>query len=184
VERLVGTRTLRDVLYYRLNVMAVTVPPLRDRSEDIAPLAEYFRTHFMELYRREAPELSPALRNLLETYHWPGNVLEIENLMKRYVVLGDEDQLTAELRARSHTGGQRTLGRRTVPNSESLREVGRRAAHDAEMAVILQTLERVHWNRAEAARLLRVSYKTLLNKLNRAGISGRTRMPDLPQGPA
>ena len=173
VERLVGLGDVSEDLYYRLNVMALIVPPLRERAEDIGGLAEFFRLEFMRLYRRETPPLSDALIGLLTGYHWPGNALELENLMKRYVVLGDEEQLTAELRSRSPLGAQRGRGRRGTPNTESLHEIGRRAAQKAEMAAILEVLERVQGNRAEAARLLKVSYKTLLNKLHRAGMPGR-----------
>jgi len=176
LDMLVRAGAVREDLYERLRINAIAVPALRERRDEIAGLAEFFRINFMEQYRRETPPLSDALQERLSDYAWPGNVLELENLAKRYVVLGDEAQLLAELGARSRLspGGRR---RRLAGAADSgLRDIGRRAAQEAEMIAILAALEQASWNRAEAARLLKVSYKTLLNKLNRAGISRRSRM--------
>ena len=153
-------------------VSTISVSPLRERPDDIPGLAEYFRLRFMEQYHRDTPPLSDTTMARLIAYPWPGNVLELENLLKRHVVLGERTHLLDEL-------GQRTrlataTGRRSPALSEtSLREIGRRAAREAETAAMLETLKQVNWNRAEAARLLKVSYKTLLNKLIRAGIAGK-----------
>jgi DNA-binding NtrC family response regulator len=148
--------------------MTICIPPLRDRAEEISGLADFFRIRFMEQFRRDVPELSEELSALLRSYRWPGNVLELENVIKRYVVGGNEHQLTQELRGRAERHDA------LLPETpDTLQAIGQRAALRAEMAIILETLERVEWNRAEAARQLRVSYKTLLNKLRKAGITGR-----------
>ena len=174
LDTLVRAGAMVEDLVRALRANAISVPPLRERREDVPGLAEFFRVEFMERYRSETPALSEALLERLSDYAWPGNVLELENLVKRYVVLGDEQQFLAELGARSRlTPGAR---RRTAAAAHSgLRDIGRRAAQEAEMTAIMAALEQASWNRAEAARLLKVSYKTLLNKLNRAGISRRSR---------
>jgi len=153
-------------------VSIISVPPLRDRSDDIPGLAEYFRLRFMEQYRRDTPPLSDTTMARLMAYGWPGNVLELENLLKRHVVLGERSHLLDELEARMRLATS-SAGRTPTLAETSLREIGRRAAREAETAAMLETLKQVNWNRAEAARVLKVSYKTLLNKLTRAGIAGK-----------
>jgi DNA-binding NtrC family response regulator len=169
LEALVGAEVFRKDLYYALNVLALTVPPLRDRAEEIAGLAEFFRTTFMERYRRDTGHLSDELTTTFVGYHWPGNVRELEGVVKRYVVLGGEQDIREELRtrARTITAGACLLA---FPGEIglSLKQIGQRAAQRAEKAAMLATLERVNWNRAEAARCLKISYKTLLNKLNQS----------------
>jgi DNA-binding NtrC family response regulator len=154
--------------------LALTVPPLRDRPEEIPGLAECFRTTFMERYRRDIVPLSDDLLRAFGGYQWPGNVRELESIVKRYVVLHDEREILAELatRARTISSGAWNPG----PAAEaglSLKEIGRRAAQRAEKVALLTTLERVNWNRAEAARVLKISYKTLLNKLSQAHVAPR-----------
>jgi two-component system response regulator AtoC len=174
LEALVAAGAFRKDLYYQINVLALTIPPLRERPEEIPGLAEYFRAIFMERYRRDSRKLSDGLTRAFLGYQWPGNVRELESAVKRYVVLGGEPEILAELRTRARTissgawvpsaGGEMGL---------SLKDIGRRAAHRAEQAALLSTLERVNWSRAEAARLLKISYKTLLNKLNQSEPGGR-----------
>jgi DNA-binding NtrC family response regulator len=172
---LLASGALRRDLHDKLSQRTIAVPSLRDRPANIGRLAEFFRTTFMEQYRRDTAPLSSAAITRLTNYSWPGNVLELENLLLRYVALGDdEEQLITEIGVRSRlttSGRRRPLS--SPPMDISLRDIGRRAAEEAEMTAILAALEQVQWNRAEAARVLRVSYKTLLNKLNRAGIPGR-----------
>lgn len=176
LEALVAAGAFRKDLYYQINVLALTLPPLRERSEEIPGLAEYFRATFMERYRRDSADLSDDLAKAFIGYQWPGNVRELESVVKRYVVLGGEPEILAELRTRARTISSGAW----VPSAVgevglSLKEIGRRAAQRAEKAALLSTLERVNWNRAEAARLLKISYKTLLNKLNQSAPERRER---------
>ena len=174
LEPRVGAGAFRKDLYYAINVRALTVPPLRDRSEEIPSLTEFFRTTFMEQYRRDTPPLSDELTTMLAGYHWPGNVRELEGVVKRYVVLGGEHEILNELRTRARTISAGAGGWEFSEIGLGLRQIGQRAAQRAEKAVLLSTLERVNWNRAEAARCLKISYKTLLNKLNQSpAASGR-----------
>jgi two-component system, NtrC family, response regulator AtoC len=177
LESLVAAGSFRKDLYYHINVLSLTIPPLRERTEEIPGLAEYFRTAFMERYRRDCPPLSPDLLKAFTVYQWPGNVRELESVVKRYVVLGGESEILAELRTRARTINSGTWIPSAVGEGGlSLKEIGRRAAQRAETAALLSALERVNWNRAEAARLLKISYKTLLNKLNQCvRVTGRER---------
>jgi two-component system, NtrC family, response regulator AtoC len=172
IPALVSDGRLQRALGERLRAATIALPPLRERGEDIGGLAEFFRRRLARQYLRNTPPLSAATIAALTGYSWPGNVLELENLVRRYVVLSDEQQLVRELSDRSRLTTARRRTRRPPAPEQSLRDIGRRAAHQAEMTAILATLQQVRWNRAEAARRLRVSYKTLLNKLTRAGVVG------------
>ena len=176
LEALVAAGAFRKDLYYQINVLALRIPPLRERPEEIPGLAEYFRAIFMERYRRDSRKLSDALTRAFVGYQWPGNVRELESALKRYVVLGGEPEILAELRTRARTISSGAWVSSAVGDMGlSLKDIGRRAAQRAEQAALLSTLERVNWSRAEAARLLKISYKTLLNKLNQSEPGGRTR---------
>lgn len=171
LEALVAAGSFRSDLYYHVNELALTIPPLRDRPEEIPALAEDFRARFMAEYRRDRSDFSEDLARAFVAYPWPGNVRELKSLVKRYVVLGGEPEILAELRTRSRTiGSSAWTASMAGETGLSLKEIGRRAAQRAEKAALLSTLERVNWNRAEAARLLKISYKTLLNKLNHSPV--------------
>jgi DNA-binding NtrC family response regulator len=173
LSAMVSAGTFREDLYYQLDIVGILVPPLRERSEEIARLAQYFLEKYQRQFGRHAAPLSSTMLDLLVGYFWPGNIRELENVLKRYVVLGDETGLLEELRERSlvpargllaapHSGG--------IPDLElGLRRIGRQAAAAAENTAVREALQRTQGNRAEAARLLKVSYKTLLNKLSPRG---------------
>ena len=170
----------REDLYYRLNVVEICVPPLRERREAIPLLAGHFLDKFRRQYKR-AVELPPDTIALFLEYPWPGNVRELENLIRRLVVLGNvqavHEEVVARLRTKqagaSHPVApeESTLPPSRLDISMGLRELARRAAQEAERIAIREVLERVHWNRSEAARLLKVSYKTLLCKIAECGLA-------------
>src|SRR5438128_4536436 len=91
LEQEIAAGTFRQDLFYRINVVSITLPPLRERSGDIPDLAEFFLQVYNEQYGRSVPLLSSQLTQKLQAYHWPGNIRELENLMKRYVILGTPD---------------------------------------------------------------------------------------------
>ncbi|MGH9466079.1 MAG: sigma-54 interaction domain-containing protein [Terriglobales bacterium] len=169
----VSAGTFRRDLFYRLNVIVLELPPLRQRQEDIPLLADFFVEKYARLYQRTLPALSPAVRQRLQQYAWPGNVRELENLVKRYVVLGDDDTLLAGLLPPAQAAAPPQPAKAPaaaccLPAAEpggSLLEIGRRAAWQAERAQILSVLAQTHWNRRLAARQLQISYKSLQNKL-------------------
>src|SRR2546422_584234 len=149
----------REDLYYRLNVVEIHIPPLRERKEEIPLLAAWFLSRFNEQYGR-SKQLSPETMARLTEHSWSGNVRELENVIRRLVVLTDGEQAFEALVARDRNG--RAAASRPAPfATESLREVARHGARQAERKALGEVLERVQWNRAEASRILRVSYKTL-----------------------
>ena len=151
----------REDLFYRLNVVDIHIPPLRARREEIPLLAARFLEVFTTQYHREA-ELSPRVMATLMEYSWPGNIRELENVVRRFVLLGERAVLEAILAAPAE-------GTTPVPLSqngfEALRDVARRGAQEAERKALTTVLDQVGWNRVAAARALKVSYKTLLNKI-------------------
>ncbi len=162
-----------DDLYQALSSLRIAVPPLRERQDEIPALVDYFRDAFARQFGRPGTAISARTLGLLRQYSWPGNVRELENMIKRFVVLGEEQSLKEEVESRLRTLDTRRRqagggGSALVPGI-GLREIARRAAREAERAAIREVLERVHGNRAAAARLLRISYKTLLHKLDQGG---------------
>jgi two-component system response regulator AtoC len=174
----------REDLYYRLNVVTIMVPPLRERKQEIPVLVDHFLKKFCRQYDREMPRISPDTMRLLQEYSWPGNVRELENMIKRLVVLQNETLLQEEItlrRQRLWPAGplETTAGGAppapALPKAQlGLKEIAKRAAMEAEKAVLKDVLERVRWNRAEAARLLKISYKALLYKIAAAGLAGKS----------
>ena len=170
----------REDLYYRLNVVEIHIPPLRERKEEIPSLVRYFLDTFQLQYRRTV-ELQPETIALLTEYSWPGNVRELENIVRRLVVLGSVEQIHEDIGLRLRSSQPKQSDVSPVPHVANpalgLREIARRAAQEAERIAIKEVLDRVHWNRSEAARLLRISYKTLLSKIAECGLPPKQRRP-------
>ena len=188
LEKAIQDGTFREDLYYRLKVVDLYVPPLRERREEIAGLARGFVERFNAQFQREVTLGSESLR-VLRDYPWPGNVRELENMMKRIVVLQNEHMIRQELGGKalsaSPAAGSIMMpsrdGASSVTPQQTLKEIARQAAIDAQREAIRDILERVHWNRAEAARLLGISYKTLLYKIDQCGLARkRSRDPAPP----
>jgi two-component system response regulator AtoC len=169
LEAAVRASAFREDLYYRLKVIALVVPPLRERRDEIVPLAQMFVRRFNEEYDRRMA-LSPESLRMLLAYGWPGNVRELENMMKRTVVLGSEEALQEELRSLAPPPLKVVPAPPAGPVN-TLRQIARRAAVEAQREAIRDVLDRVHWNRAEAARLLNISYKALLYKIDQCGLA-------------
>jgi len=175
LEAAVRRGEFREDLLYRLNVVTIEVPPLRERRQEIPVLARLFLRRFnLELERTVA--LGPDTMRLLEAHDWPGNVRELMHVIRRLVVL-DRSVVTGEDLAPG-AGASHVESFAPAPDSEpprgvTLKEIARRAARDAEREVIQRALERSHGNRAQAARLLRISYKALLYKMAQCGLTGK-----------
>jgi two-component system response regulator AtoC len=177
----------REDLYYRLQVIEIRVPPLRQRRDEILALAEFFLRRYAARYGRQIMAPSAHLRQALLDCHWPGNVRELENMMKRFVILQDEALLMPSLRNDLGPPAERPPPAADEPSAEfepagsmatpggadigRLPELARTAALAAEREAIERALDRFHWNRRQAAELLGVSYKTLLNKMKQCGIT-------------
>lgn len=152
----------RNDLYFRLNVIKLEVPPLRERREDIPLLCNQFLEKYRERYQSPVQQFPKELIEAFLRYDWPGNVRQLENVVKRYLILPDAD-VTAELRSTSPEPVTQPVQTANV----SLKEVAGHAAEVAEKEVVLRVLEETGWNRKESARRLKISYKALRNKLKK-----------------
>jgi two-component system response regulator AtoC len=178
-EEMKGGR-FREELFYRINGVQLQLPRLRDRKEDIPGLLEFFFKKYASLFERPEPKLSDSTMDLLLRHAWPGNIRELENVARKIVALGDEHLATHDLAAENRAKAPEPLaGAPKIPDigfsrapSGSLKEAARAASRIAERAMILNQLERTHWNRKRAARELQISYKALLYKLKQLGLDG------------
>jgi two-component system, NtrC family, response regulator AtoC len=193
LESAVQDGQFREDLFFRLNVVCITLPPLRQRRDEIGPLTAHFLTHYSEHYNKPPPALATDTLRLFAEHDWPGNVRELENLVKRIVILGSdtairrevEDAITGRIprvgaipalatSAEARVAKQPTVAgpaapaKEVVPLTGSLKDIGRNAAREAERELIHRTLEQTRWNRREAAEILGISYKALLYKIKDA----------------
>jgi transcriptional regulator with PAS, ATPase and Fis domain len=152
----------RNDLYFRLNVIKLEVPPLRERREDIPLLCNSFLEKYRERYQSPVQQFPKEVMEAFFRYDWPGNVRQLENIVKRYLILPDAD-VTSELRG----GSSEPVSQPVQTANVSLKEVAGHAAEVAEKEVVLRVLEETGWNRKESARRLRISYKALRNKLKK-----------------
>ena len=180
VQEAMKTGHLREDLYYRLNVLSINVPPLRERTTEIPLLFRHFLAKYAEKYKKELPTPSEHLMEAAIRYPWPGNLRELENFVKRYVILEDDEGSFRELVEMSATR-QRTSPREEVApaREQGLKALVRGLKDEAEMEAIADALEKTHWCRKDAARMLGISYKALLYKIRQfnldAGRSSRSR---------
>jgi len=169
LEHAMARGEFREDLYYRLNVVEIRIPPLRERKEEIPLFVSSFLSRFNEQYGRKKQLSSETMARLTE-HSWSGNVRELENVIRRMVVLTDGEQAFEAMLARGRNGHAPVHGPAPIV-SEGLREIARRGAREAERKALVEVLDRVQWNRAEASRILKVSYKTLLNKIAECRLS-------------
>jgi two-component system, NtrC family, response regulator AtoC len=172
IPEALASKRLREDLYYRLNAFTLQLPPLRERKEEIPVLLKHFMAHMSEQYARPPLPLSPALLQACHDYSWPGNLRELNNFIKRYLVLGDEKLAAQEL----HSGGGDHSAKPDAAHAASesgggLKSVARSAKDEAEAEAIRQALDQTNWNRKQAAVLLQISYKALLYKIRQYGIA-------------
>lgn len=165
----IAAGNFRRDLYYRINVLSVQLPPLRERREDLPLFVDYFLELFNRQYGCQAPPLSPPVARLLENHTWPGNIRELENLIKRYVILESEEVITSELLA-AQAAENEIEGEFPIDGSVPLKELTRRAVQQLERKLILRALQASHWNRKRTARALHISYRALLYKIKEAGV--------------
>ena len=167
LEEEVGRNAFREDLYYRLNVVMLTVPPLRDRDSDIPLLVEHFARKFAEKNRRVLDRVTVECMELLISYPWPGNVRELENAIERGIILMRGTELTEKSLPLSI---QKQLEKPLEKHGPDLAEGEAGSLFIAEKQLILKTLEETGGNKSEASRRLGITRKTLLNKLNRYGV--------------
>jgi two-component system response regulator AtoC len=200
LERFVASGRFREDLFFRLNVVSIQLPPLRERREEIPALSDHFLKKYSVQYNKPYSRLSEETMRLFMEHDWPGNVRELENLIKRAVVLGTETPIRTEI---SHSIEQAAHRAERVPGSNgksalhaargasgvpaattpsaiaaaaadngnySLKDISRTAAREAERELILKMLQQTRWNRKETAAILGISYKALLYKIKENGL--------------
>jgi two-component system response regulator AtoC len=177
LEKRIAEHAFREDLFYRLNVINIQLPPLRERSEDIVPLAEFL------LQKHAAsgggvPPLTSELKDAMTRYHWPGNVRELENYVRKFLIFGDAAVIAYELRNRAERklvvtapAGAPVLppDRAQLGDKPALEQVVA-AKHQAEKDLIVAALNSTHWNRKHAAAMLKIDYKALLYKMKKLRI--------------
>lgn len=175
----IAAGAFREDLFYRVNVVNIALPSLRDRSADIPELVEYFLGHFNMMYNRKAQPLSASLMRLLQAYHWPGNIRQLENLIKRYVILGTEACISVDLAEPAPSTFDFDMPQEgPVP----LKKITNQAVRRLEREIILKVLQAHHWNRRRAAEALKISYRALLYKIRDAGLSpNRATVRSMPE---
>jgi transcriptional regulator with PAS, ATPase and Fis domain len=191
LERAVLAGRFREDLFFRLNVVSIELPPLRQRPEEIPQFTEHFLIKYAARFKKPIPEISQAMQRSLMEYDWPGNVRELENVVQRLVIFGAQrgaPDLPIRARAERRASASAAPAPAATPpeappvvaapqpqppvapdptddDSCSLKVVGRAAARAAERKLILRMLTRTRWNRKEAAEILGISYKALLYKI-------------------
>jgi len=170
LEHEIAAGRFRADLYYRINVARVELPALRSRIEDVPQLALHFYERFRRQYKSSASPISPELLRRFEKHAWPGNIRELENLIERYMILGSEEAIGEEL-----ANWERIPVALTPPGNGPihLKNVTRKAMRELEGRIILSTLEANRWNRKQAARELRISYRAMLYKIRQAGLPAK-----------
>ena len=163
--------TFRADLFYRINVVSMQLPPLRERPDDIPDLVNYFLPLYRDKFDCPARCLSPRLLKSLQWHDWPGNIRELGNVIKRYVILGSEETVIRELPLAEAKDFD---GQAPLSGPVFLKRLTRNAVHEVERRIILKVLQANNWNRKRAAQTLNISYRALLYKIKEAGLSSRT----------
>src|SRR3989475_1423480 len=173
ISEALATKRLREDLYYRLNAFTLHLPPLRDRKEEIPILLKHAMSRMAERYARAPLPLSTALLQACQNHSWPGNLRELNNFLKRYLILGDENLAVTELQPKNDgNGGARSeTAAKGGEGGGGLKSLARSAKDEAEAQAITRALEQTNWNRKQAAALLQISYKALLYKIRQYGIA-------------
>jgi len=170
LEKEIETGRFRGDLFYRINVFQLKLPRLRERREDIAMLAEYFRRQYEKQFGKESAAFEPHLINYLKNLDWPGNLRELSNGIARYVLIGPEAVVIQESTRRRTTAAQ--YGSNEA-NGLPLKRIAKEATRDMERSLILEALRANQWNRRKAAVALKISYRALIYKIRDAGLLSR-----------
>ena len=173
LERAIAQGRFREDLFFRINVISITVPPLREKKEQILPLTQYFFDLNRKKYGKATPFISPKTLQFFQDYDWPGNIRELENMVKRIILVGEEEVVKGPLvslpNGKPVSSPPQAIQDDGSPGMKNFifRRIGKEAAEVAEKEVIRKTLQETHWNRKEAAKVLQISYKALLYKIKK-----------------
>lgn len=158
----------RQDLFYRINVITINLPGLRERREDILTLAEYFLGQLNVRFERNVPPLSQEVIETLAQREWRGNIRELENLMARYALLGSLESVSREPPAKRSSVAPIRL---SLDGTISLKRLAKQAVREIESNLILEVLRDNKWNRRKAAEVLKISYRALIYKIQEAGLA-------------
>ena len=186
VQEAMQSGRFREDLYYRLNVLSIHIPPLRERTGEIPLLFTHFLQKYSEKFQKATPEPSAHLLEAAQRYQWPGNLRELENFTKRYVILEDEEGSFRELLEMTSAQQRLSPPTETTPTREQggLKALVRGLKDEAEAEAIAQALEKTRWCRKDAAKMLGISYKALLYKMRQFNLdSGRGSRATVPAAP-
>ena len=161
----VAEGTFRLDFLYRINAVTIHLPPLRRRTEDIPQLVEYLTAHHARVFHVNPMPLSRNAIRLMQKYDWPGNIRQLDNLIRSYVLMGSEDAVISEL-VEEERPAAAAAAEVDVSEPISLKLVTRKATHELERQIILKVLKANNWNRQKTAKWLKISYRSLLYKLN------------------
>ena len=173
--------TFRLDFLYRINAITVHLPPLRERTEDLPELVRHLLAQHSQAFGTRPPPLSQAVLRQMNRYHWPGNIRQLDNIVRSYALLANEEAVMAELME----GDQATSTRDFMADLDvsiplSLKLITKQVTHDLERQIILKVLKANSWNRQKTAKWLQISYRSLLYKLNEAEIQRVRRVPSAP----
>ena len=172
VHKAIANKKLRQDLYYRLNALSLELPPLRERREEIPAMIRHFLARFSPRYARTPALFSPRMMEACLKYPWPGNLRELENFVKRYLILGDEALALSELEMKDEDIVSPPHALQSGERPTGLKSLVRNLKEEAEIQAIRQALEQTNWNRKKAAEILNISYKALLYKIRQYGLGG------------
>ena len=174
IPQALAAKKLRQDLYYRLNTLSVTLPPLRERREEIPSMIRHFMARFAARYARTPVPLSSRLVEACLQHPWPGNLRELENFVKRFLILGDEKLAIAELETQDEaTPLAPPAVALAAEKPADLKALVRNLKDEAEVQAIRRALEQTNWNRKKAAANLNISYKALLYKIRQFGLDNK-----------
>jgi DNA-binding NtrC family response regulator len=169
LKSLIEQKKFRDDLYYRLSVFPITIPPLKERRDDIPALAEHFVVRYCREMNKKSISLSKEALAIMEKYHWPGNVRELENTIERAIILCDGKKIKPEHMAIRLSSNNEIRLR----EGAGLKEIGSHAQAEAERAAILRVLEQVRGNKRRCAQILKIDYTTLFDKIKKYAIDAK-----------
>ncbi len=173
----IAQKTFRSDLYYRLNVIPVLIPPLRERNGDVNLLAEHFIKKYSQVNEKKEPILSDAAKARLTAYAWPGNVRELENVMERAVLLCNDASIGVEHLYLENDGVASSVKKNTQTEeadqvaNKSRQNENESTLYDMEKNMIFDTLNKFNWNKTKASKILGISVRTMRNKLHEYGIN-------------
>jgi len=169
LEEEISAGRFRADLFYRVNVVQLHLPPLRERKEDIPELAEYLRVQSEKQFGKESAPLPTDFVRYLKNLDWPGNVRELSNMVTRYVLVGTEEAVLAPATWRTRSAAKQETNQEIRPRG--LKHIAKEAIREMERNAILEALEANQWNQRKAAQSLRISYRALIYKIRDAGLS-------------